>query len=77
METKVHPLEIFEDGKHNLGKFTPEQFESARELLWIAPQLLDIVKRLNDAFYVGGTSKALRSIMAETKDLIRKAEGRE
>jgi protein-disulfide isomerase-like protein with CxxC motif len=38
-------------------------------------ELLDLVKRLNYAFYVDGTSKALKPIMAETKQAIARAEG--
>lgn len=37
--------------------------------------MLALIKRLNYAFYVDGTSKALRPLMGETKDLIRTAEG--
>ncbi len=39
--------------------------------------LLDLLKRINTAFYVEGTTKALRPVMSETKPLIRRAEGRE
>ena len=42
----------------------------------INAELLDILKRINYAFYVEGTSKALKPIMAETKAIIQKAEGR-
>jgi len=42
-----------------------------------AAKLLDLVKRLNYAFYVEGTAKAMRPIMAETKALIAEAEGRQ
>ena len=44
-------------------------------LLASAPELLALLKRINTAFYVDGTAKALKSVMAETKDLIRRAEG--
>lgn len=46
-------------------------------LISAAPEMLSLLKRINDAFYVTNSSKALREIMAETKPLIRKAEGRE
>lgn len=39
-------------------------------------KLLDLVKRINYAFYVDGTSKALMPIMAETKAIIAEAEGK-
>lgn len=42
-----------------------------------ALQMLDLLKRINWAFYVEGTAKALKPVMAETRALIAQAEGRE
>jgi hypothetical protein len=41
-----------------------------------APDMLSLLKRINDAFYVKGTRKALLEVMKETKPLIARAEGR-
>jgi hypothetical protein len=41
-----------------------------------APEMLALLKRINEAFYVKGTRKALLPVMAETKPLIARAEGR-
>ena len=46
-------------------------------LLAAAPAMLDLLKRINQAFYVGGTAKALRPVMAETRAAIYEAERRE
>jgi hypothetical protein len=40
------------------------------------PDMLCLLKRINEAFYVKGTRKALLEAMKETKPLIAKAEGR-
>jgi protein-disulfide isomerase-like protein with CxxC motif len=39
-------------------------------------ELLDIVKRINYAFYVEGNTKAMKVVMTETKAIIAKAEGK-
>jgi hypothetical protein len=46
-------------------------------LISCAPELLDLIKRMNYAFYADGSPKAMKAVMAETKALIAKAEGRE
>lgn len=48
--------------------------EANAALIAAAPDLLDLIKRLNYAFYVDGTSKAMKPIMAETKAIIQKCE---
>lgn len=59
MKTKpTHPLEVFMDGRLGSGKFTPEEFEAARALIWAAPDMkaeldfeaawLESVLRLHD-----------------------------
>ena len=53
-----------------------EQEKANCRLIKAAPELLALMKRINEAFYVHGTHKALLPVMAETKPLIRKAEGR-
>lgn len=41
----------------------------------IYQEMVKLLKELNYAFYVEGTSKALKPVMAKTKELISKAEG--
>lgn len=41
-----------------------------------AHDMLSLLKRINDAFYVKGTRTALLDVMKETKPLIARAEGR-
>lgn len=55
---------------------TQDELEANASLIAAAPELLDLLKRINYSFYVDGTSKALRPIMSETKAAIAKAEGR-
>jgi hypothetical protein len=40
-------------------------------------ELLKLVKDLNYAFYAIGTSKAMKEVMARSKEIIAKTEGRE
>lgn len=40
-----------------------------------APELLALLEKLNHAFYVDGTSKALKPLMAQTKDLLKRTRG--
>ena len=49
MKTKVHPLEIFEDGRHSKGHFTEAEFLKARALLWAAPELLEALEIIRDS----------------------------
>ena len=65
------PLDIAE------GKLTIDgSLTGNLALIAAAPDLLALIKRINTAFYVDGTAKALRPVMAETKEMIRLAEGR-
>lgn len=57
------------------AKLGSKESRAITALVANAPQMLDLLKRINHAFYVDGTAKALRPIMAETKALIHKAEG--
>jgi hypothetical protein len=45
-------------------------------LIASAPELLEALKRVRHAFYVDGSSKALRLAFENTKELVAKAEGR-
>lgn len=44
-------------------------------LIAAAPEMLALLERINHAFYVKNSSKALREVMAETKPLLQKARG--
>lgn len=58
------------------GEVVGTAYTKANALLFTAaPEMLALLKRLNWAFYVEGTTKALKAVMMETKDLIHKAEG--
>ena len=46
-------------------------------LIAMSPELLEALKRVREAFYVDGTSKALRVAFEGTKEIVAKAEGRE
>ncbi len=52
-----------------------ETLANAR-LIASAPELLEALKRVRYAFYVDGTSKALRVAFEGTKEIVAKAEGR-
>lgn len=43
----------------------------------LAPEFYDLLARLNTAFYVTGTAKAMREVMAESAPLLRRARGEE
>lgn len=55
----------------------PQDREQISHLILAAPEMLALLKRINEAFYVHGTTKALLPVMAETKPLIRRAEGKQ
>lgn len=44
-------------------------------LIAAAPEMLELLERINHAFYVKNSSKVLREVMAETKPLLQKARG--
>ena len=46
-------------------------------LIAAAPELLQLVKDMREAFYVKGTRKALLAVMERSKSVMEKAEGRE
>ena len=52
-----------------------ETLANAR-LIASAPELLKALKRVSHAFYVDGTSKALRVAFEGTKEIVAKSEGR-
>ena len=56
------------------AKFDKEASAVVLRIMADRAELLALVKRINYAFYVEGSSKALKPVMAETKDLIRKCE---
>lgn len=45
-------------------------------LIASAPEMLKALKRVRDAFYIDGTSKAIRVAFEGTKEIVAKAEGR-
>lgn len=44
-------------------------------LISAAPELLECLERVREAFYVKGTTKALRAAFEGTKEVCRKAKG--
>lgn len=60
------------------GKTIAVVYEGDKDaaLIAAAPKMLEFIKRMNHAFYVEGTPKAMKPIMAESKALIADAEGR-
>lgn len=68
----VNHIEILDDNRNELAHWRDPDLL----LRMAAPDMLSLLKRINEAFYVYGTRKALLPVMAETKPLIRKAEGR-
>lgn len=58
---------------HKIQTHEFEAKERARKLA-VFPELVKLLKEINYAFYVDGTSRALKPVMAKTKDLIKKAE---
>jgi hypothetical protein len=68
------PLCIADCHTKNAPENKAERVANAR-LIAAAPDLLAIVERLNYAFYVDGTAKALRPIMAETKAILARVRG--
>jgi hypothetical protein len=59
----VHPLD------------PPEWAEANADLIAAAPEMYDLLAEINQTFYVDGTSKALKAVMAKTKPLLSKARG--
>ena len=86
--TKHPPLSVHRDGDN--GDFRLEQdgwgivarvestsdFEHFPYMLAASAEMLEALKRVRQAFYVDGTSKALRAAFEGTKELVAKAEGR-
>jgi hypothetical protein len=68
----VNQIEIFDD---NYGEVAEWQ-DSELRLRLAAADMLALLKRINEAFYVKGTRKALLEVMKETKPLIARVEGR-
>jgi hypothetical protein len=49
--------------------------EETARLIATAPDMLKLLRDINEAFYVHGTRKALLPVMQRTKPLIQKARG--
>ena len=58
------------------GRWNGVGDEANANLVASAPELLEAIKRVRHAFYVDGTSKALRIAFEGTKEIVAKAEGR-
>jgi hypothetical protein len=69
----VNQIEIFDDEHNELAEWQ----DSELRLRLVAVDMLALLKRINEAFYVKGTRKALLPVVKETKPLIARAEGRE
>jgi hypothetical protein len=67
----VHVCHLSTSGLSN------EEIEGNYNLITAAPQLLALLKRINEVFYVSGKRKDMIEVMSETKPLIRMAEGRQ
>lgn len=52
-----------------------EEMDANAHLIAAAPEMLELLKAINNAFYVSGTRKAMMEVMAQTKPLIHKATG--
>ncbi len=67
------------DGKDllNYGQRTSPQVRANSNLICASPDLLAMLKAANHALYVVGSPKAMRAALAGSRDLIRKAEGRD
>ena len=66
-------------GKHiatvSIDDMDPDECRVNAALLRTAPELLEALMRVRDAFYVEGTSKALRQAFDGTKEIVAKALG--
>ena len=62
--------------RERLATFEPRAPEHLRQVMTVAPELLVMLKAANDAFYGKGTRKALQAALEGSRELIRKAEGR-
>ena len=62
--------------RERCGDMATDEPKANARLIAVAPEMLSLLKRINEAFYVKGTRKALTAVMAETKPLIAKAEAR-
>lgn len=54
---------------------TQKDGEANARLMAAAPELLEALMRVRNAFYVDGSSKALRAAFEGTKELVAKAKG--
>lgn len=52
------------------------EMKANANLIAAAPEMLALLKRVNNVFYAQGTRKAMIEIMSEALPLIKKAEGR-
>ena len=60
-----------------IGGKSLETMNANARLIAAAPELLQLVKDMREAFYVKGTRKALLAVMERSKSVMEKAEGRE
>jgi hypothetical protein len=66
-------IQIWDPNRGTLATWETDDYR----LRQAAPDMLSLLKRINNAFYVKGSRKALLAVMKETKPLIARAEGRQ
>ena len=70
-----HAAWVRQAGAIGSGEYTPDELgEAASQIEALQTQLeaaKSLLERINTAFYVEGTTKALRPVMAETKPMLQ------
>lgn len=78
-DPKESTYEKGDDAFRSLALVCSDSIETTKAdalLIACAPELLEALKRVREAFYVKGDSKSLKLAFEGTKELVAKAEGR-